>query len=41
MLGHLDFLLSVKQSLRCAWVLGPDAWEKQTLRCHYKGWTEP
>ena len=41
MLGSLDLLLSVKQSLSCAWVLGPDAWKKQTLRRHYKCQTEP
>ena len=29
MLGPLDFLLSIKQSLSCAGVLGPDAWEKK------------
>ena len=29
MLGPLDFLLSIKQSLSCAWVLGPDAWENR------------
>ena len=31
MLGPLDFLLSVKQSLSYAWVLGPDAWEKTDI----------
>ena len=41
MLGPSDFLLSVKQSLSCAWVLGPDAWEKQTLQHHHKRRTEP
>ena len=28
MLGPSDFLLSIKQSLSCAGVLGPDTWEK-------------
>ena len=41
MLGPSDLLLSVKQSLSRAWVLGPDAWEKQTLRHHFKCRTEP
>ena len=27
MLGPSDLLLSVKQNLSCAWVLGLDAWE--------------
>ena len=31
MLDPLDFLLSIKQSLSCAWVLGLNAWKKQTL----------
>ena len=29
MLGPLDFLLSIKQSLSCVWVLRPDAWENR------------
>ena len=41
MLGPSDLLLSVKQSLSCAWVLRPDACEKQTLRRYYKCRTEP
>ena len=41
MLGPSDLLLSVKQSLSHAWILGPDAWEKQTLQRHYKCRTEP
>ena len=28
MLGPLDILFIVKQSLSYAWILGPDAWEK-------------
>ena len=39
--GSLELLLSVKQNLSCTWVLGPNAWEKQILRCHYKCRTEP
>ena len=41
MLGPLNFLLSVKQNFSYAWVLGPDAWEKQTLQHHHKRWTKP
>ena len=29
MLDSLDFLLSIKQSLSYAWVLGSDAWENR------------
>ena len=29
MLGLSGFLLSIKQSLSYAWVLGPDAWENR------------
>ena len=29
MLGPSGFLLSIKQSLSYAWVLGPDAWENR------------
>ena len=41
MLGPLDLLLSVRQSLNCARVLRPEAWEKQTLRRHYECRVEP
>ena len=41
MLGPLDLLLSIKQSLSCAWILEPDTWEKLTHQRHYKCRTEP
>ena len=41
MLGPLELLLNANQSLSSAWIVGPDAWEKQTLQRHNKCRTEP